>query len=706
MKNLIGRRVDERYEILELIGVGGMADVYKAYDVVKSSYVAIKVLKEKFLGNEEFIYRFRNESKANASLSHPNIVRIFDVGFGNKLQYIVMEYVEGVTLKEYIEKAKVLNWKDVVHFTFQILRGLQHAHDKGIVHRDIKPQNIMLLEDGTVKIMDFGIARFPKDEKINGRKAVGSVHYISPEQAIGGITDFKSDIYSVGIIMYEMLTGRLPFDGKTPEIVAQKQIRDVVISPLDINPNLPQGLVDIILRAIKKKPQDRYQSAEEMLHDIDEFKQNPDMSFGYKYFDDIESTRYFGVMNNHQIGNMSSFQNTSVVPIGKRGIKANRKKDKLVPILIGVAGGFFLLAVVMIITFMVGRGRNSVEDIEIPNFVGTNIEEVKVMNNGRYKALGYTVTYEPSSKYNTGTIMEQSVKPGTQVKSNYGNLSFTVSSGIEKKTIPNVIGMSFKVAEEKLKKAGFIDIKRVEKINENMPAGVVVAINPKVLTEAVYDTPITLYCNASLKDENILQVPNVVGKTLEEAKEELKSSGFEVAVKEISDPEKTSGVIVSQNKEKATLGSTVEIVYNYNDSKKNRKFIPNEEDDINSFFKKEEQKDKKEQQQNKIQKEQMVKVPIESSIKTSDSFHVFVVDSQNNIISETGYTTGKSSSIMFKAQNSPKAKYNIMIKNDRTGKTAKYGEVKVVVGENGHDFEKKLSYDPYAFMKTISLEED
>ncbi len=638
-------------------------------------------------------------------MSHPNIVRIFDVGFGNKLQYIVMEYVEGITLKEYIEKAKVLNWKDVVHFTFQILRGLQHAHDKGIVHRDIKPQNIMLLEDGTVKIMDFGIARFPKDEKINGKKAVGSVHYISPEQAIGGITDFKSDIYSVGIIMYEMLTGRLPFDGKTPEIVAQKQIKDAVISPLEINPNLPQGLVDIILRAIKKKPQDRYQSAEEMLHDIDEFKQNPDMSFGYKYFDDIESTRYFGSLNDLQMGSVSSLQNRNIVSTMKKGIKPKKKKEKLVPILIGVAGGFFLLAVVMIITFMVGRGRNSIEDIEIPNFVGTNIEEVKVMNNGKYKDLGYTVTYEPSSKYNTGTIMEQSIKPGTQVKSNYGNISFTVSSGIEKKTIPNVVGMSFKAAEEKLKKAGFIDIKRVEKIDEKMPAGAVVAVNPKVLTEAVYDTPIILYCNASFKEENVLRVPNVIGKTLEEAKEELKSSGFEVAVKEISDFEKTPGVVIAQNKEKATLGSTVEIVYNVKGGLKTKKFIPNE-DDISSFFKKEEKKDKEEKKQNKHTKDPIVEVPIRSSIKTSDPFHVFVVDSQNNIISEAAYATGKSSVIAFKVENSNKGdRYKVMIKNDKTGKTAQYGTVKIVAGENGFD-SGKINCDPSAFLRTLSFDED
>ncbi len=202
MDKLIGKRLDGRYEFSELIGIGGMANVYKAFDIVNKCDVAIKILKDEYLGNEDFVRRFRNESKAIASLSHPNIVRIFDVNFGDRIQYIVMEYIDGVTLKEFMEKAKVLEWKDTVHFTFQILRALQHAHDKGIVHRDIKPQNVMLLQDGTIKIMDFGIARFARDEKINRDRAIGSVHYISPEQASGRVTDAKSDIYSVGIMMY------------------------------------------------------------------------------------------------------------------------------------------------------------------------------------------------------------------------------------------------------------------------------------------------------------------------------------------------------------------------------------------------------------------------------------------------------------------------------------------------------------------------
>ena len=276
MDKFIGKRLDGRYELKELIGMGGMANVYKAYDVLEKKDVAIKILKEEFIGNEEFLRRFRNESKAIAALSHPNIVKIMDVNFGDRIQYIVMEYIDGITLKEYIEQVHVLKWKDAVHFTVQILRALQHAHDKGIVHRDIKPQNIMLLQDGTIKVMDFGIARFARDErKVNNNLAIGSVHYISPEQARGEYTDEKSDVYSVGVMMYEMLTGRLPFDGDTPEKVAVMQMQASAKLPRAVVPSIPEGLEEIIVRAMQKDPSMRYQSAAEMLRDIDEFKRNP-----------------------------------------------------------------------------------------------------------------------------------------------------------------------------------------------------------------------------------------------------------------------------------------------------------------------------------------------------------------------------------------------------------------------------------------------
>ena len=285
MDNFCGKRLDGRYEIKEIIGVGGMAVVYKAYDNIDDRIVAIKILKDEYLSNEEFKRRFKNESKAIAVLSHPNIVRVFNVSFGDRIQYIVMEYVNGITLKEYIEQQGAVNWKEAVHFMGQILAALQHAHDKGIVHQDIKPQNILLLQDGTIKVTDFGIARFSRvDSNTTSDKAIGSVHYISPEQARGEVTDDKADIYSVGVVMYEMLTGQLPFQSDSAVSVAIMQLQQEPKSPREIVPSIPLGLEQITMRAMQKNPSSRYGSAAEMLMDINEFKRNPSVKFDYNYF--------------------------------------------------------------------------------------------------------------------------------------------------------------------------------------------------------------------------------------------------------------------------------------------------------------------------------------------------------------------------------------------------------------------------------------
>ena len=271
MENYVGKRLDGRYEVQEIIGVGGMAVVYKAYDSIDDRVVAVKILKDEFLANEEFRRRFKNESKAIAVLSHPNIVKVFDVSYGDRLQYIVMEYIEGITLKEYIEQVKTVSWKESIHFITQILRALQHAHDKGIVHRDIKPQNIMLVQNGNIKVTDFGIARFSRSEtRTMSDNAIGSVHYISPEQARGDITDDKADIYSVGVVLYEMLTGQVPFQSDTSVSVAIMQLQAEPRRPTDINNSIPSGLEQITMRAMQKKVEDRYQSAAEMLLDIEE----------------------------------------------------------------------------------------------------------------------------------------------------------------------------------------------------------------------------------------------------------------------------------------------------------------------------------------------------------------------------------------------------------------------------------------------------
>ena len=284
MDNNIGKKLDGRYELLELIGVGGMADIYRARDIQEDRIVAVKILKTEFAGSDEFLRRFRNESKAIALLSHPNIVKIYDVGFTEKVQFIVMEYVDGITLTDYIEQQGVLKWRDAIHFTVQVLRALQHAHDRGIVHRDVKSSNIMLLRDGTIKVMDFGIARFNRENnKTMSEKTIGSVHYISPEQARGDITDERSDIYSVGVALYEMLTGKKPFDGDTAVAIALKHMQSNPQKPTEINSTIPEGLEQIVLRAMQKNPAARYQTAGEMISDLEEFKKNPGIVFDYKY---------------------------------------------------------------------------------------------------------------------------------------------------------------------------------------------------------------------------------------------------------------------------------------------------------------------------------------------------------------------------------------------------------------------------------------
>ncbi|MBR2088790.1 MAG: serine/threonine protein kinase, partial [Oscillospiraceae bacterium] len=282
MDKYIGKKLEGRYEITELIGVGGMADVYKATDIIDNKEVAVKILKKEFAENEEFLRRFRNESKAIALLSHPNIVKVYDVNFSDRLQYIVMEYIDGITLKEYIDAEQVLTWKDSVHFIIQVLRALQHAHDRGIVHRDIKPQNIMLFTDGTIKVMDFGIAKFAREDNgTQSDQAIGTVHYISPEQARGDDTDEKSDIYSVGVMLYEMLTGQKPFDTDNPISIAVMHMQNTPKRPRVINPDIPVGLEEIILRAMEKDPENRYQTAADMIRDIEAFKANNSLTFGY-----------------------------------------------------------------------------------------------------------------------------------------------------------------------------------------------------------------------------------------------------------------------------------------------------------------------------------------------------------------------------------------------------------------------------------------
>ena len=282
MDQYIGRLLDNRYEILEILGTGGMAVVYKARCHRLNRLVAIKILKDEFARDEEFRRRFQAEGEAVAMLSHPNIVQIYDVSTSDSANFIVMELIDGISLKQYMEKKGVLNWKETLHFSMQIAKGLEHAHSRGVVHRDIKPHNVMVLKNGAVKVADFGIARMMSEGNTLTKEALGSVHYISPEQAKGGHTDNRSDIYSLSVVMYEMMTGRPPYDGESAVAVAIQHINGGAAMPSTLNPNIPDGMEQIIMKGMALEIRDRYVSATEMLQDMEEFRKNPAILFEYR----------------------------------------------------------------------------------------------------------------------------------------------------------------------------------------------------------------------------------------------------------------------------------------------------------------------------------------------------------------------------------------------------------------------------------------
>ena len=489
MDKFIDKRLDGRYLIKELIGAGGMANVYKAVDLKENRLVAVKILKEECMKNEELVRRFKNESKAISVLDNPHIVKVYDVSVTEKLQYIAMEFVDGITLKDYMEYRKQpLTYKETVHFITQTLDALRHAHEKGIVHRDIKPQNIMLLADGNIKVMDFGIARLSRSENHTMTdKAIGSVHYISPEQAKGDVTDAKADIYSVGIMMYEMLAGKLPFDSDSPVSVAIKQISDTAVPLRSVNPAVPEALEAITNRAMAKEPSERYQSAGEMLADIEAFKRNPSVKFEYDYLKDDEPTRYID-----KVVNKTANKNTKPAPGRARSAKtgsrapssaARKKKGGFaaalsrysLPVLAGIALAFAVAASILVVMIFKTNANGLFAeraDLELPNLVNRSWNEVKSDPNLSSFTIEVDEVY--SSDYEAGMIVSQSPKPPKTVKAG-STILIRVSKGAEIVTVPNVIGWNREDARDELEKAGVTYIMRT-RVDNSVAIGQVCAI--------------------------------------------------------------------------------------------------------------------------------------------------------------------------------------------------------------------------------------
>ncbi len=542
-----------------------MAYVYRAVDVLDNRMVAVKILKKEYSESEEFQRRFRNESKAIAVMSHPNIVKIYDMGFSERVQYIVMEFIDGITLKDYIDSEKVLNWKDAVHFVIQILRALQHAHNRGIVHRDIKPQNIMLLTDGTIKVMDFGIAKFAREESRTATdQAIGTVHYISPEQARGDVTDAKSDIYSVGVMFYEMLTGCKPFDTDNPVSIAVMHMQNVAERPRNLNPNIPSGLEEIIMHAMEKDASKRYQNATDMIRDLEAFKANNQIIFGYYNTPPQPGeTQYYSVVGQNERQNERNHNYRDVDEDYYEDDVRERTQGKslLVPILTAVTIVVVVVAAIIVVLIVnQATSDSNSTTAEVPDVIGMDYEEA-VLN---YPNVIFDVEeQEYTEKYEANIIYKQSVEAGTIVKKNDEGkieLAIAVSRGIQKVEIPDLEDYTYEEAEEALQALGLsIEQKKIESTSEqNIEAGHVIKTDPEGGTEVAVGSTVTVYVSQGIAQDET-DVPNFVGMTLEEAQNECDERGFILETVE-EDSEEDAGVVIEQDIEAGSVivtGTTI-----------------------------------------------------------------------------------------------------------------------------------------------------
>ena len=565
MDKYIGKRLDGRYEIHELLGVGGMAYVYKAYDNIEKRWVAIKILKEELAGNSDFLRRFRNESKAIAVLSHPNIVKVYDVSFGDRIQYIVMEYIDGITLKQYIEQQGEIKWREALYFTVQILRALQHAHEKGIIHRDIKPQNIMLLEDGTIKVTDFGIARFSQAEtQTMTDKAIGSVHYIAPEQARGGYINDKADIYSVGVMLYEMLTGQLPFVADNAVSVAIMQMQAEPTPPSRINPSIPKGLEEITMHAMEKNPAQRFPSAADMLEDVERFRRNPEIVFHYgeqvdRAYAGTSADIYGNVQQNAAPQKYNdNYEYEEEYVRSKNGARASNIIKGIVAAVIVVAlvvGGIFGWRYLQNLTASTNKTS---DEIVLPNFVG-KIYASDIEGNSEYADLTFEITYGNVPSKQPGEVLRQTPAAGMTVKKGK-TVSLTVNGEAEQVVVEDVKGYKQQDAYDALKALN-LSPKIQAVADDDTAVGYVVKTDPAAGSTVSTGTTVTIYVSSGPSKESAV-IPNIVGYQYSAAKEELEAAGFVVTAEYDDESDKDENTVLSVSPdegEKAKKGSVVTV---------------------------------------------------------------------------------------------------------------------------------------------------
>ncbi len=561
--DLEGKVIGNRYEIIKKIGVGGMATVYKAKCNILKRYVAVKVLRDEFTTDEEFIKRFNTEAQAAASLTHPNIVSIYDVGHEDNIYYIVMELVQGKTLKDIINEDGALPWKWALNVSIQVASALEMAHKNNIVHRDIKPHNIIITEDGIAKVTDFGIAKAVSNSTITAfGTTIGSVHYFSPEHARGGYTDAKSDLYSLGVVMYEMLTGRVPFDADTPVSVALKHMQEKPVEPMKLNPTIPYAVNKIIMKAMEKDPNERYQSATEMLKDLSLALKNPDGDFVKEKNFENEYTQRITTLNDEDFSKYNKDEDEGNEEETEEPTNKMSKKKKIILTLV------IILAIILIpvIGFFGAKAIMDAgvpDDIDIPNLVGKTLDEARAELEGTDIEL--VSTDEFNADVEAGKIVSQDPEyvEGYTIKEN-ATINVVVSKGIETAVVRKVTGMTYEEAVAELEAAN-LKAERVEETSQTVEAGIVIRQEPEADAEVNAGDTVKVYVSIGTGIEQV-EVENVVGKTEQEAVAILRDRlGFEVNVGYRDDSSKETGVVLSQDVSagsKIDEGSTINIVVN------------------------------------------------------------------------------------------------------------------------------------------------
>ena len=554
MDNLIGKKLDGLYEVRELIGSGGMANVYKAVmlghngPVPVGTVVAVKVLRQEYTHDPDLVRRFKNESKAISLLNHPNIVKVYDVSVNDDLQYIVMEYVDGMTLREYLnERGGKLSSRETVHFISQILKALEHAHANGVVHRDIKPQNIMLLDNGQLRMMDFGIARISRaDNQLLVGKAMGSVHYIRPEQAKGDETDCTSDIYSVGVMMYEMLSGHLPFDADDVVEVAIKQISDQPKSLREIAPEVPGALVEITEKAMAKLPQNRYASAREMLDALDTYVQNPSVMFEYQYITEDAPEK---VVKRTMTQNRAHRQQEPSAP------RRKKRKTIFLPALLGITIAFCIACLLLNYLILNDSSNlmNNKADIVLGDYIGMTQEQAQAVDQIASGQIKVTWEQEYNSNYAAGYIYKQSPVSGRNVREGQ-SVTLTVSLGTQYVTVPDLTNYVQSDAEQQLKDLG-VSVLVTQAVDTSVAAGAVIRTDPAAGTQVEAGSTVIVYISRP-QVATTTKVPSLIGLTVDDARTLLVQNRLGLGSQTDQYSDQPAGAIIGQDPQ---AGSTVKL---------------------------------------------------------------------------------------------------------------------------------------------------